>query len=543
MVMAMSDILKDKILSEIDIDKDYIEKFPLETDEGTKNIREKYHKKAIKDRNNYVNKEIDKFRDYGIQVYEEMQRRFKSLMPTDKSMVFEEGKAKLNDLEQLLVLSSDYLDSEYTLGFSSLLSKLKEGISLDELSSYLDDFFNKMKNINIELTIEDFKYSMFTELFMKSYFEKSNTSEVFQQIFFECPDIILHLKMNLEFILAKYKKTIDTYVTNYRSEKLKAYGKDAKGIVLDYISTRNNNYEMKLKDELTNVNIFIEKKKNIIDYLDNAPLRVKNFNQLCGDYNELNDNLKANFKKSIIELSNSIIELKEYYHYEFIIKDLVKKFNERSSFVTQYNTKLKEALKEEKNREKIYKDYLKSLGIGFLAKVNVEKQKLCKMKMNEQIKNLNNIYSEIKDLEIYSVIDKLSEACSIYDLFSKSFLCYDYLENTFTKNFSEDEEWDLDKEFRRYFKFLYNPSNEFLRKINAVVDYNISEIIAEKYKLLGLNITSEDLTSDNIDAIREVVNYIRFVYNVSDSNISFKDIDFMCHVATAEKIAPNNEEN
>lgn len=533
----MSDIMRDKILSEIDIDRDHIEKFPLETDEGTKKVREKYHKRAINDRNSYVEKQINVFKNYGSIVYDELEKRFKALMPKDNSITLRNNKDMMKRYEDMLVLSSDYLDSNYTLGFSDLLSKFKEGISLNTLNSYLDDYFKRMKAVGITLTIEDFKYSMFTEAFMNSYFDGSNTEEIFQKIFFECPDIIMHLKMNLENILNKYKKIIDTFVENLKNKELSRFNTTTDKVISDYVEVRNNNYEAKLKDEFTNVNIFLEKKRNIIDYLDNAPLRVKNFDQLAGNYNELSEEDKAKFKKSIIELSNAIIEVKEYYHYEFIIKDLIKKFNERSSFVTQYNSKLKEIVKEEKTREKINKDFLKSKGIGFLAKENKEKQKINKMKMNEQIKNLNNLYNEAKDLEVYSVIDKLNEACTIYDLFSKSFLCYDYLAKMFISNLGEEEDFDLDKEFRRYYKFLYNPSNEFLRKINAVVDYKINEIIAEKYKLLGLNVTGEELTSDNIDALREVVNYIRFVYNVEDSNINFKDIDFMTKFVSLQKVS------
>ncbi len=532
----MSDIMKDKIYSEIDIDRDHIEKFPLETDEGTKKVKEKYHKRAINDRNSYIEKQINVFKTYGSMVYDEMEKRFNTLMPKDNSIELRNNKDILKRYEDMLVLSSDYLDSNYTLGFSDLLSKFKEGISLDTLNSYLDDYFKRMRAVNITLTIEDFKYSMFTEAFMKSYFDGNNTAEIFQKIFFECPDIVMHLKMNLESILTKYKKEIDTFVENLKNKELSKFNTNIDKVITDYVEVRNNNYETKLKDEFSNVNVFLDKKRNIIDYLDNAPLRVKNFDQLAGNYNELSDEDKSKFKKSIIELSNAIIEVKEYYHYEFIIKDLIKKFNERSNFVTQYNSKLKEIAKEEKNREKINKDYLKSKGIGFLAKENKDKQKINKMKMNEQIKNLNNLYSEVKELEVYSVIDKLSEACTIYDLFSKCFLCYDYLAKMFVKEFSEEEDFDLDKEFRRYYKFLYNPSNEFLRKINAVVDYKINDIIADKYKLLGLNVTGEELSNDNIDALREVVNYIRFVYNVEDSNINFKDIEFMTKFVTLQKV-------
>ena len=85
-----------------------------------------------------------------------------------------------------------------------------------------------------------------------------------------------------------------------------------------------------------------------------------------------------------------------------------------------------------------------------------------------------------------------------------------------------------------------------MRKINAVVTYDISEIIADKYKLLGLNITSEELTSDNVDTLRETVNYIRFIYNVEDSKISFKDINFMCQVNSSDRIViqeENDEQN
>ena len=46
------------ILEQIEIDKTHINDFPLETEEGTKRAKEKFYEKAVTERNQYVEKQI-----------------------------------------------------------------------------------------------------------------------------------------------------------------------------------------------------------------------------------------------------------------------------------------------------------------------------------------------------------------------------------------------------------------------------------------------------------------------------------------------------
>lgn len=97
-------------------------------------------------------------------------------------------------------------------------------------------------------------------------------------------------------------------------------------------------------------------------------------------------------------------------------------------------SKKKELDKEEANRQKIYKEYLKASGIGFFAKKDNIKKKNTMLKMNEEIKKLKSLYDEYNDLEITYNLNRLSESASIYDLFMISLSSFSFIEKMFTTN-------------------------------------------------------------------------------------------------------------
>ena len=51
------------ILEQIEIDKTHIDDFPLETEEGTKRYKEKFHLRAANECNTYINREINIFQN------------------------------------------------------------------------------------------------------------------------------------------------------------------------------------------------------------------------------------------------------------------------------------------------------------------------------------------------------------------------------------------------------------------------------------------------------------------------------------------------
>ena len=68
----MNSELQEKIRKEIETNVNHIDNFPLETNDGTKRMKEKFHKNAVKERNLYIEKEIPKFKEYQRQVFEQL---------------------------------------------------------------------------------------------------------------------------------------------------------------------------------------------------------------------------------------------------------------------------------------------------------------------------------------------------------------------------------------------------------------------------------------------------------------------------------------
>lgn len=526
-------------MKQIEINKNHIDNFVLETEEGTKRTKEKFYEKASNDRNNYVNEQHILFDKYKVLLENEMRLRFKNEMPIDKT---EEYNKQLEEVDQLLnvvKLNSDISDS-FKLKLDFVIASIKEETSLEDLDNILLDFINRFKEYGVSLTIEDFKYTMFTERYMSTLLKNPSPDvmkDVFEKIYFACPMIKKQLKMNLRYIVNKYKDKLNKYVGVLKEEEFKKHEVNDGNVISKYTAVRYDIGNRMAMDEYYNAKIFLDAKKKITDYLVDSPARAKNYNTFAinGDYAALDDVNKQKYNSATMGLYLTLNELKKYYNYEFILKDLLERYKNKDSVKNQYTSKKKEAEKEEKVRQSIYKKYLKASGVGFLAKQNEVKMKDEMLKMNEQIKKLIAIYDELEDLEITFNLSKLNEAASIYDLYYSALSSFDFLE----KSFSSDEKFEehtLEENINDYFKFLYNPNNSFLRKINALTEFDIISIVAEKYKLLNLAITNEVIDQDNIDATLDTVKFINLVQNIERSNITIQGIANLCKMQDVVKV-------
>ena len=92
---AMIRMSSTKIDKEISINNDHINTFKLELESGTKKMKEKFHKSAVKERNEYVEEQIKKFNKYQVEVYRLLKLRVNSLLPNDKSNHFDSLKKNI----------------------------------------------------------------------------------------------------------------------------------------------------------------------------------------------------------------------------------------------------------------------------------------------------------------------------------------------------------------------------------------------------------------------------------------------------------------
>ncbi len=539
----MTSDLQDRIKKEIEINENHINNFPLETETGTKKMKEKFHHKAVQERNAYIEKELVKFKDYQRTTYQELDQYMKSVFPKDKGKEYEEEQNKLSELLRMIPATNDIISLEMNLGFAHIFYQLsaESETSLNKINSCVIDFIQKMQDAKIILTVNDFNYSPFVATYMITLLEnkdKENFDDVmqnvFKEIYWECPEIIMHIKRNLISLVKKHY------------QKLKEYNKASVDVWLQKENLTRENIETiyhqkmldledrKSKDEFMNLHKFLGKSRNVDDYTTGAPLRSKSFNQLVikDTYPELTEEEKEVFDKETINLERHLKILKEYYRYESIIKDIITRFKKKEESKTKYEGKEKEIQTEEKTREKLYKDYQKASGIGFLARKNPSKMSELKVKIKEQINKLDSLYKELEELEIdIKISQNLTEGSSIYDALIASLSSYTYIEKVMIEKFKDtDVDFDLSNYVRRYIEFIYNPNADFLHKITVLLDYDIAEVISEKYALLGINIEKDEITQDTIDTAISTLGVVALTNNIKNSNMPIEEMKLICDI-------------
>ena len=531
----MNNLDSHSIMNLIEIDKRHIENFVLQTEEGTKRYKEKFHLRAANECNTYINREINIFQNCLENIENEMVERIDKLMPIDKSTKHKKASNEIDELLNVVFLNTNS-SSSFKLKLDYIIADITKDSSLEDVHKLIKEFIQSFSMLEIDLSIDDFNYSMFTEQFMESFFQNSSLEEikiVFERIYFRCPDIILHLKMNLIYILEQYKSKLDKYVLCLKKKKFSEYGVDELSVVKKYVEARLALGRVIATDSYNNASLFLKGEKKISDFVEDSPTRNRIYDMFAcnNNYNDLSKEDKKNYNSAVMDLYVTLKELKKYYNYEFLLQDLLLRYKNRASFKGQYASKKKEIDKEEKKRQAIYKDYLKATGKGIFARKNDDKISNSMLKMNEEIQKLNNLYEELRDLEITNSLNELSESASIYDLFTCALTSFSFLEKSFN-NRESFQEFTLEDNLNKYFKFLYNPSNSLLRKINVFADYDIVSVVAEKYKLLNLTVTSDMIDRDNIDSTIDSLEVINLIQNIEKSSISLHEIDVLCQLKT-----------
>lgn len=531
------------VQKEIEINERHISEFVLETSTGTKRMKEKFHKNAVIDRNNYIKRELQKFKTYQNSIYRELNSYVESKLPQDKTEYYQQEQRNLDQLLSVIPYTEKIISLELKLGLSHILYKINEDkeTSLKEINEALIEFLTKFEEASILLTIKDFDYSMFTYQYMDLFFKNrqaENFDELmlmsFKEIYWECPELVSHIKLNLLAIVTKYYKELTKYSIEKEAHLLQENQVTKETIITTYQDKRKKLEQAKEIDEYYNIQKFLSKLKNIDDYSITSPLRTKSFNHFVMEntYSNLTPERKIEFDEESLHLHKHLHELKEYYQYVPIVKDMIDKYKKQEQTKGTYEAKLTEIQLEEKKRQKLYNDFQKASGIGFLAKKSEAKMETLKVAMKNQIIKLKQLYEDLHTLEInVKIASYMTEGSSIHDALIVSLSSYHYIEKIMIEKYKEiDSNFDLEKYMRNYIAFIYNPNTDFLDKITAILDYDISEVISEKYCLLDMNVSAEELTEDNIDTTLEVIDVVALINNIKQSNLSLEEMSLICHI-------------
>lgn len=408
-----------------------------------------------------------------------------------------------------------------------------EKSNLSKLLYALDNFFDNdlesvnniikqiiliFKNINIELTIKDFNYTYYVNLYMTKFLENKSQEELklcFEDIYFKSPTLFKQISLNFKYLYyTNIKKFLDYYKT---LENKMLENTSSKEIYNKFFNLNDEYLKLVLEDKYTISNKLINGEFNIKNYTKE---NIINTFKLFINKDILEENI-INYKDIMLKLLKSLIEYQGYLKYSFIIDDLKNKYNDKDKYKNISLNKYKELNKKQNNLFKINKKINKLLYGRFK---NKNKANLLITTSINIINELEKIYIEYEESLFLETFLNLDIDVNIFDLLNISLGSYTYLIKIFKQEYSDLTNEEIELEINKYIRFIretkFTVLNHYLVNDSNELDY----IIVDKYNLLGLDLNKDSLKNDLDNLIlnaRIILNYYEINEKINLDNINY----------------------
>ena len=474
-----------------------------------KNSRE-YKKKAL-----VMKQEIQEQRDL---VIKEIKRRYLGLIISEDNKEISILKDYLDNTYRNLIFLNPYNDSYEKTDLNEILYDLRKFYQND-LSKVNNDIklaLEKFGVVSVNLTEKDFNYGKEVETYMNEFFsiEDKNSEklhEVFDKLYWQCPDLFEYICICLRHLYSSNKKAFDNYCSNQVKGMSVVEEEDHyKNMYANYLQQSSSDIKL-LQDKL------LEGKLDIKEYEDSKISKLKSAILLKEDEND-------NQISSILKLSYSLFEYKNYLEFKELIENVKKIYQDKA------NKNLTKSLVKSINKceKKINKANKK---IRFKKKIHKTKAKTEKFdniieKSLVELKDLYKNYDEAKFKEV--VANKLNDNSTLLDLLK--IVCSFKID--FGKLLKQENEEITDQEIEEKLKklkvFILYPHNNIVNNTTITDDRDIVTIVLDKYKMMNVNLTSEQLEDNNIDSLISQVDKILINYYINNSSQSFEKISDAC---------------
>lgn len=529
-----------ELSTSIEESKNYINQIPLEISKGTKAVKKKFHEKQVSMRNDFIVSEIKKYTEYQEVLLSNINMRIEKIIPISHIQEFEQQEKYIHKLLKLSVLENNYSNQIYFYDIIKNILELAQygKDNIDNMNLKLKNIVNYFISVGINVDISLFHYSNVTLEYMTKFLEEVNSNDfyknmrsTFESLYFENPQILSHLKLNLLFIVHHYQKRIIAFNLNQLNKNKSELS--SSNLYDDYC---NQSKELLLKintDPFHILDQFLNDELKVDDYFNYEDAANTYFSSLLGNssFSKLSMEKQEELYSQVLKLKSSIVELKEYFYFKPMIDDLLKIYKNNTEIVKKYNEKQKEIEENLKMRNKLFHTYLKLSKPNLLGRINQSKMEKAKLSLNQKIAELSKLYDEFNQLEInYLIFNHISDSSSLKCLLLQATYSYPYLKSIYDNIYhNEDEPIEFEEFESRFIQFIYNPNNTFIDKCTITVE-NIESIVAEKYRLFDLNINASDLEKDSIQKLESTVNSIVHLYYLMESKMDMRDIKFIAQM-------------
>ena len=478
---------------------------------NVKNSRE-YRKKAL-----VMKQEIQEQRE---KVIKEIKKRYLGIIISDENHEIETLKEHLTKSDRNLLFLNKYNDSYEKTYLNEVLYDLRKFYKndLNKVNNDIKIAIDKFNLVSVNLTEKDFKYGKEVETYMKVFFQLEDKNsevlhDVFDKLYWKCPDIFEYINVCLRHLYSKNKKTFEKYCSNQvKGLNLKEEEEHYKFIYGDYLQQSSSDIKI-LQDK------FLEGKLDIKEYEDSKVDKLKSSVLLKED--EEDDQMD-----NILKLSYSLYEYKNYLEFKEVIENVKKIYQDKAN-----KSLTKSLIKSINKSEKKIKKANKKIKIRrCLFKNNAKTDKFYNT-INASLLELKDLYKSYDDAKFKEVIaTKLNDNSTILEALK---IVYSYkldFANLLKLENEEITNQEINEKYKKLKDFVLYPNNNIINNTTLNDNRDIVTIVLDKYKMMNISLSKEQLEDTNIDSLISSVDKILINYYIKKSGHSFESLNDACEL-------------
>ena len=493
----------EKIQEEVNIDKEILGALPKNGIRANSKYAQRIEEVAAK---YYVYK--DKF-------YNEAKRRYDELYTT-KYNTSVNVTDELDDLDEKLYLLNEYNTAFEKIGLDKDILVLRYYYKKDLgiVNNAIADAITKFRSVGLQITPTDFKYNKYVTEYITVFLDKLdkddlNSSEIktkFEEIYWKCPEIITYIELNLQYIYNQNEKKIERALDEKKEVLLKQYPKDE--VWNKYTQYKTMAIENSANDAQKIVGEFRDKTLRPADFT------AENISKLVAEYTGQVKITDSDFEKicdSLVKLKHSLEEYMRYLKFKPIVDEIISIYKEKDKYKNSY-TQLRKNIDKDDNR-------IIKMNFGIFSKNALPKQTELALQNKE-------LYKQMAKEKVYQTIaTKLNDQSTYYDAIKLASSFYEYL---FTHLINKDKTMgdeiivDYIDNLQEFAKWPYFT---ILNNINILEEKDIAFLIKDRYSLLGINLTKEDLDEGKLPKIIETLEKVEKFYYIKKNGIDVDAIE------------------
>ena len=424
--------------------------------------------------------------------------------------------------------------------------------NLERLNKEIIFSVKQFEKVGIKLTAEDFCISEYAkkymEVLLREAYEGDINSEavknIFEKVYWQCSEIVSHLYVNIRYIYDKYENQIDRYYNEKSQEILKSLSLTVEEVEEKKAELIKQKNQIEETDNKNILDKFYTGTLNINDYKEDNYKRI--YTELTNkDVTQLSEAEKKEIDENIDKLNTNLTEYAKYLEYKFLVEEVLQ--TRQELLKNAEANKDKKDKKVKKTQYELIKEEIKRLqseifklnakiekpNKGFFERKKTEEKKdsIAILQRNHLVLDLKKTYMQLDEEVIkQKILQDLDETSSLYDVIKFASSYYGYMAKVMIKNNEDITDKEIGEKAEKIRKFVNFSNFTVINHVNISDTKELSIIIKDKYKLLGMQISKENFEEDSIEDLIRKVKIINNYNNIQKSKFSMKDLEFIMNV-------------